>query len=91
MLGLMVNEPNIGLEELSQITAPTLVICGKRDMIRESHTKEIAKTIPGAKLSILDGNHFIAHKRPAAFNKAVEDFLRTIQQLPGEEAWRLGL
>ena len=49
MLGLMVNEPNISPVELSKITAPTLVICGKRDMIKESHTKEIARNIPSAK------------------------------------------
>ncbi len=79
MLGLMVNEPNIALNELSQITVPTLVICGKNDMIKESHTKEIAENIPDAKLSILKGNHFIANKRYITFNKEVEDFLRTIQ------------
>lgn len=79
MLGLMVNEPNIALKELSQITVPTLVICGKNDMIKESHTKEIAENIPDAKLSILKGNHFIANKRYITFNKEVEDFLRTIQ------------
>lgn len=79
MLGLMVNEPNIELNALSKITAPTLVICGSRDMIKESHTKKIAENIPGAELSIIKGNHFIANKRYAAFNKAVEDFLQTIQ------------
>ncbi len=78
MLGLMVNEPNIKLNELSKITAPTLVICGKRDMIKESHTKEIAENIPNARLSIIKGNHFIANKRYAAFNKEVEGFLQTI-------------
>ncbi len=55
MLGLMVNEPHIGLDELSKITAPTLVICGKRDMIKESHTKMIAENIPNAKLTIIKG------------------------------------
>lgn len=79
MLGLMVNEPNIGANELSKIKAPTLVICGSHDMIKESHTKKIAENIPGAKLTIIDGNHFIANKRHATFNKAVEDFLRTIR------------
>lgn len=78
MLGLMVNEPNISPAELSKITAPTLVICGKRDMIKESHTKEIAANIPNAKLSIIKGNHFIANKRAAAFNKEVETFLKEI-------------
>lgn len=79
MLGLMVNEPNIEPNELSKITAPTLVICGSSDMIKESHTKEIAKNIPNARLSIIKGNHFIANKRYAAFNKEVEDFLQIIQ------------
>lgn len=79
MLGLMVNEPNIERNELSKITAPTLVICGRNDMIKESHTKEIAENIPNAKLSIMKGNHFIASKRYVTFNKEVEDFLKTIQ------------
>ncbi len=79
MLGLMVNDPNIERNELSRITAPTLVICGSRDMIRESHTKEIAENIPNAKLSIIKGNHFIANKRYISFNKEVEAFLQAIQ------------
>lgn len=79
MLELMVNEPNIEPAELSKITAPTLVICGNRDMIKESHTKEIAGNIPGAKLSIIKGSHFIANKESDAFNKEVEDFLQGIQ------------
>ena len=79
MLGLMVNDPNIEPSELSKITAPTLVICGKSDMIKESHTKEIAENIPNAKLSIIKGNHFIANKKYVAFNKAVEDFLQAIR------------
>ena len=79
MLGLMVKEPNISPDELSKITAPTLVICGKNDMIKESHTKEIAENIPNAKLSIIKGDHFIANKRYAKFNKEVEAFLQTIQ------------
>ncbi len=79
MLGLMVNEPNIEPTELSKITVPTLVICGKSDIIKESHTKEIAENIPNAKLSIIKGNHFIANKRYITFNKEVESFLQTIQ------------
>ena len=79
MLGLMVNDPNIAPSELSKITAPTLVICGRNDMIKESHTKEIAENIPNAKLSIIKGNHFIANKKYVAFNKAVEDFLQAIR------------
>ncbi len=78
LLGLMVNEPNISPIELLKITVPTLVICGTRDMIKESHTKEIARNIPNAKLSIIKGDHFIANKNPNLFNKVVEGFLETI-------------
>lgn len=78
MLGLMVNEPNIKLRELSLINVPALVICGTNDMIKESHTKSIAQNLPNAKLSIIKGNHFIANKRPKEFNQAVDDFLENI-------------
>lgn len=80
MLGLMVNDPNIATSELSKVTAPTLVICGTRDMIKGSHTKEIAENIPNARLVIIKGDHFIANKRPAEFNLAVDRFLKDIQE-----------
>ena len=78
MLGLMVNEPNIKPCDLSRITAPSLVICGTKDMIKESHTKMIAKNLPNGKLAIIRGNHFIADKCPADFNRAVDNFLKTV-------------
>lgn len=78
MLGLMVNEPDIKLCELSLITVPTLVVCGTKDMIKESHTRNIAENIPNARLTIIKGNHFIANKRPTSFNQAVDDFLKTV-------------
>ncbi len=79
MLGLMVNDPNIEPSELSKITAPTLVICGSHDIIKGSHTKEIAENIPHAKLSIIKGDHFIANKRYVTFNQEVEAFLQTVE------------
>ena len=79
MLGLMVNEPNIRCDELARITMPTLVLCGTRDMIRESHSRKIAGSIPGARLVILPGTHFLANQRPAEFNQAVDAFLQTLR------------
>ena len=75
LLGLMVNEPNIKIEEIHSIKIPTLVIAGEKDIIKESHTREIADNIPNAKLSIIKGNHFIANKEPKSFNHEVEKFL----------------
>ena len=78
MLGLMVNEPHVTPAELSRITMPVLVICGTRDMIKPSHTREIARSLPHAKLAVVRGNHFVANKNPTAFNHAVDAFLETI-------------
>ena len=76
MLGLMVNEPHIEPSELARLTMPVLVIAGKKDMIKESHTKLIYKSLPDAQLNIIEGDHFIAAKNPERFNKVVEHFLK---------------
>lgn len=75
LLGLMVNDFNVPTEELSRITAKTLVIAGTRDMIKGEHTRLIAKNIPDAELALIHGDHFIAAKRPEEFNQAVLHFL----------------
>lgn len=64
--------------ELDIIQVPTLVIAGTKDMIKRAHTEEIARNIPNAKLSIIQGNHFIANKESNKFNKEVELFLQTV-------------
>ena len=77
MLGLMVNDPNVSPAELAGIRAKTLVIAGTRDMIKEAHTRLIAESIPDAELVFVKGDHFIANRHPAEFNRAVLDFLQS--------------
>ena len=77
MLGLMVNDPNIETASLRDIKAETLVIAGSHDMVKETHTKHIASNIPNARLSIIEGDHFVANRRPEAFNSVVLNFLQT--------------
>ena len=76
MLGLMVNDPAIAVDELAKINVPTLVIAGTNDMVKESHTRLIADHIKNAKLCLIQGNHFIANKNSDAFNAAVLAFLK---------------
>ena len=76
-LGLMVNDPNIRQEELSNIKAKTLVIAGTKDMVKDAHTRLIASHIPDSQLVILEGNHFVANNCPDAFNRAVLSFLQS--------------
>lgn len=75
MLGLMVNEPHIEPSGLARLTMPVLVIAGTKDMIKESHTRLIYKSLPNAQLNIIEGDHFVANKNPEAFNATVERFL----------------
>ena len=75
MLGLMVNEPHIDPSELASLTMLILVIAGTKDMIKESHTRLIYKSLPNAKLEILEGDHFVANRHPDEFNAAVDKFL----------------
>ena len=75
LLRLMVKEPDISPQQLKRLSVKTLVIAGTKDMIREKHTRLIAKTIPHAQLALVEGDHFIARKNPKAFNRIVYDFL----------------
>lgn len=75
MLGLMVNDPNIDPHRLKKLDVPTLVIAGTDDMIKESHTRLIAESLPDARLAFVPGDHFVAAKNPEAFNREVERFL----------------
>ena len=76
MFGLMVNDPNISPEELRSITIPTLVIAGTNDMIKDEHTRLIHASLPNSELAIIAGDHFIASKKPDAFNRRVAAFLK---------------
>lgn len=76
MLGLMVNEPHIEPSELARLTMPVLVVAGTKDMIKESHTRLIYKSLPNAQMNIIEGDHFVANKNAEAFNKVVDIFLR---------------
>lgn len=76
LLGLMVNDPDVDVRALAGLKAETLVIAGTKDMIKTSHTREIAQGISGAKLVLLEGDHFIANKKWKEFNRQVELFLQ---------------
>lgn len=76
LLGLMVNEPHIHPEELAALTMPVLVVAGSRDMIKASHSRLMADSLPDGRLVTIEGDHFIANKQPGPFNRAVLEFLR---------------
>lgn len=76
ILKLMIGQPDIRAGELQKLRAKTLVIAGRKDMIKESHTRLIYESIPDAQLVLLEGDHFIANKKWKEFNAEVERFLQ---------------
>ena len=73
---LWTTEPHIDPADLSQITAPTLIMSGDRDSIRPDHSLLMAASIPGAQLCIVPGTgHGLIAERPALVGAVVREFL----------------
>ncbi|BAL90994.1 hypothetical protein AMIS_57740 [Actinoplanes missouriensis 431] len=58
---------------LDAVTAPTLVLAGRDDVLA-ARPEVLAKAIPGAQLTVTDGDHLGAVREPA-FTSALVDFL----------------
>lgn len=72
---LLVEQPNIPVNDLQKIKSDVLIMAGDRDAIRVEHTVEIFKNIPGALLCILPGTtHFVYADRPQWFKEILFDF-----------------
>lgn len=62
---------------LSQVTAPTLVLCGSKDRPNIPLSRELATGIAAAELKIVDGaTHLWNLQQPEAFNRTVTEFLQ---------------
>ncbi len=69
------DEPHIKPEALAAITAPTLVLAGDHDVIRDEHTLSIYHHLPNSQLMIFpDATHMILIDDPERFNATVDRF-----------------
>jgi pimeloyl-ACP methyl ester carboxylesterase len=76
LLGLLGDQPNIPIEDLSKIKAKVLIIAGDEDIIRSKHSLEMYENIPKAQLCIMPGEtHFAPASNPELFNEIVNKFL----------------
>jgi aminoacrylate hydrolase len=61
---------------LTAISVPTLVLVGEADVCTPPHlSEELAAAIPGARLEVLPGGHFVYIEHPDAFFDAVVSFV----------------
>lgn len=72
---LLLTEPHINPDSLEKIKAPTLVMAGEFDIVKEKHTELIADKIPNSTLVIFKGaDHEAPQKIPQLFNETVLNF-----------------
>jgi len=73
---LMLDEPNLSFEQLTQgVRCPALIMAGDRDFIKIDHTVKIFQAIPGAELAIFpQSDHFFFADKPEPFNQMVVEF-----------------
>jgi pimeloyl-ACP methyl ester carboxylesterase len=76
MRHLWQQEPNIALQELARIEAPTLLIQGDRDLVDVRHTAAVAEAIPDAQMAVVPGaSHAAPVEKPDLVNRLILDFL----------------
>lgn len=75
-LYLLLNEPALTYDMLSNIPLNTMIIAGEKDIIKEDHLRAIARAMPHCVLRIVPGSdHALANKNPDKFNEEVLKFL----------------
>ncbi|MBQ3404549.1 MAG: alpha/beta hydrolase [Oscillospiraceae bacterium] len=78
-LKLMVTEPDLTPELLGKITVPTLVTAGSGDVIKQSDTELIAKSIPEAELRIFKGENHSSYVVNSRFlEPIIREFFRRV-------------
>ncbi len=76
LLVLLHDYPRLKAADLAALAAPTLVLAGQKDVIKEAHSRLIAASLPHGQLRILPGlTHYAPQENPAVFNAAVVEFL----------------
>jgi pimeloyl-ACP methyl ester carboxylesterase len=68
-------EPEIDLDSLSRIDAPTLVLQGDRDLVTLAHSQAVVASIPQARLAVLPGTHLLPLEEPDLVTSLLSRFL----------------
>jgi len=87
---MMSTQPNYTAQDLSRISVPVLIVQAEHDeFIKHEHAEYLARTIPNAKLIVLNGvSHFAPLQRPKIFNDAMLTFVASV--LPDGPPMRSG-
>jgi pimeloyl-ACP methyl ester carboxylesterase len=88
MMRMITTEPEIALDTLGDVTAPTLVLQGDRDeVVTVEHSLAVVAALPEARLAVLPGTHTVAVEYPELVNPLIISFLRDTQPTPDWNAF----
>ena len=83
LMALLLKYPRMKPAELAAIKAQVLVLAGEKYLIKDEHTRLIARSIPKGQVQILPGlTHYAPQENPAMFNAAVLQFLQAVPAPP---------
>lgn len=74
LYSLMLFEPKLTADDLKAISAPTLILVGTDDLIKEKESRYLANIIPDAELRFVLGGHMILKENLKDYFYAVEKF-----------------
>jgi pimeloyl-ACP methyl ester carboxylesterase len=87
MMHMIATEPEIALDGLAGITAPTLVLQGDRDEVTVEHSLAVVAALPEARLAVLPGTHTLPLEHPELVNPLIISFLRDTNTAPDWNAF----
>jgi pimeloyl-ACP methyl ester carboxylesterase len=74
-LRLLATEPELDLDSLTAVQAPTLVLQGDRDEVTLEHSVAVAAALPNGRLAVLPGTHALPVENPEVVNALLLWFL----------------
>lgn len=84
---MITTEPEIALDTLAAVTAPTLVLQGDRDEVTVEHSLAVVAALPEARLAVLPGTHTLPVEQPELVNSLIVSFLRDTDAAPDWSAF----
>jgi pimeloyl-ACP methyl ester carboxylesterase len=90
MMQMIATEPEIALDTLGEIAAPTLVLQGDRDEVTIEHSLAVVAALPEARLAVLPGTHTLPLEYPELVNPLIQSYLRNTDPTPDWNAFTGG-